>query len=245
MTGVLEIAANSLASALAAGAAGASRVELCTALELGGLTPSAGVIARVRERLSLPLHVLVRPRAGDFVYTDEEHVTMLADIAHCAASGCDGMVVGALTGSGEIDLARCRELVEAAGALDTTFHRAIDLCPDMPAALESVIALGFRRVLTSGGAASSIAGADMLRRLVDQAGDRIVVMPGAGIASDNIGWLVTCTGAREFHASARQALPTRMRVPVDPALGMNGGESRADVDRIRSLRAALDEAMRD
>lgn len=241
MNRALEIAANSPASALAAGAAGASRVELCAALELGGLTPSAGVVARVRERLSLPLHVLVRPRAGDFVYTDDEHDTMLADIAHCAASGCDGVVVGALTASGEIDVARCSELLEAAGALDTTFHRAIDLCPDMPAALEAVIALGFRRVLTSGGAASSIAGADVLRQLVDQAGDRIVVMPGAGITPDNIAWLATRTGAREFHASARQVLPTRMRVPVDPALGMDGGESRADAGRIHALLAALRE----
>lgn len=237
----LEIAVDSLASALAAQDAGATRLELCAALELGGVTPSAGAIARVRECVALPLHVLVRPRSGDFVYGAQEHETMLADIAHCRASGCDGVVVGALTADGEVDVARCRELRQAAGALDTTFHRAIDLCPDMPAALEAIVSLGFRRVLTSGGAASAVAGADQLRRLVEQAGDRITVMPGAGIAPDDIGWLAARTRAREFHASAREALPSRMRVPVDPALGMAGGETRASADRVRELLVALRE----
>ena len=111
---ILEIAANSLASALAAQQGGASRIELCTALEVGGLTPSPAQIALVRERLSIPVHVLVRPRAGDFAYSDEEHATMLADIAHCAVAGCDGVVVGALTADGDVDVARCRELVSAA-----------------------------------------------------------------------------------------------------------------------------------
>ncbi|MDH5833857.1 copper homeostasis protein CutC [Luteimonas kalidii] len=242
MTPTLEIAANSLASAQVAQAAGATRVELCAALEAGGLTPSAGMIARVRERLTLPVHVLVRPRAGDFCYSDAEHESMLADIAHCAASACDGVVVGALTADGEVDVARCRELVDAAGALDTTFHRAIDLCPDMPAALEAIIALGFGRVLSSGGAANAMSGADMLRRLVGQAGGRIVVMPGAGITPDNIARLAAHTRAREFHASARHTYPSRMRVPVDPGLGMDGGEQRADGERIRALLAALDTA---
>ena len=239
MTRKLEIAANSLASAQAAQAAGATRVELCAALESGGLTPSAGAIASVRRRVALPVHVLVRPRAGDFCYGDAEHETMLADIAHCAASGCDGVVVGALTASGEVDMGRCRELVEVAGGLDVTFHRAIDLCPDMPAALEAIIALGFRRVLSSGGSVDAMSGADMLRRLVGQAGDRIVVMPGAGITPDNIARLAVHTRAREFHASARRPHPTRMRVPVDPALGMAGGEQRTDGERIRALIAAL------
>ncbi|MDH5825011.1 copper homeostasis protein CutC [Luteimonas sp. RD2P54] len=239
MTWTLEIAANSLASAKAAQAAGATRVELCAALESGGLTPSAGAIAGVRKRVALPVHVLVRPRAGDFCYSDAEHETMLADIAHCAASGCDGVVVGALTARGEVDVARCRDLLHAAGALDTTFHRAIDLCPDMPAALEAIVGLGFRRVLSSGGATDAISGAGMLRRLVEQAGERIVVMPGAGITPDNIARLAAHTRAREFHASAKRSCPTRMRVPADPALGMDGGELRADGARIRALLAAL------
>ena len=128
---VLEIAANSLASALAAQDGGADRIELCAALEIGGLTPSHAQIALVRERLSIPIHVLVRPRAGDFAYSAEEHATMLTDIAHCVALGCEGVVVGALDPDGEVDAARCRELADAAGGLDLTFHRAIDVSRDL------------------------------------------------------------------------------------------------------------------
>lgn len=236
---VLEIAANSLASALAAEAGGATRIELCSALELGGITPSAGLLARVRERVSIPIHVLVRPRAGDFAYSAHEHETMLADIAHCAALGCDGVVIGALAADGQVDAARCRELLQAAGPLDTTFHRAIDVCPDMCGALEAIVALGFRRVLTSGGAADAVAGAGMVRRLVERAGDRIAVMPGSGINAGNIAALAAATGAGEFHASAKRALPSRMRGAAGGAPDMREGEVRSDVDEVRALRAQL------
>lgn len=239
---ILEIAANSLASALAAQQGGASRIELCTALELGGLTPSSAQIAQVREKLSIPVHVLVRPRAGDFAYADEEHATMLADIAHCAAAGCDGVVIGALTAEGDVDVARCREFVSAAGQLDLTFHRAIDVCRDPAAALEAVIGLGFRRVLSSGGAASAMEGSANLRRLIEQAAGRIEVMPGAGIDAGNIAMLMAATGAREFHASAKRSLPTRMRFAPADALGMAGGETRSDATEVRRLAAAMREA---
>jgi len=236
---VLEIAANSLASALAAQEGGAARIELCAALELGGLTPSPAQIALVRESLSIPVHVLVRPRAGDFAYSDEEHRTMLADIAHCAAAGCDGVVVGALTADGDVDVARCRELVAVADGLDLTFHRAIDVCRDPAAALEAAIELGFARVLSSGGAASAPAGSARLRRLVEQAGDRIAVMPGAGIDAGNIAALAAATGAREFHASAKRVLPSRMRFAPADALGMAGGETRSDAAEVRRIVEAL------
>jgi len=236
---LLEIAANSLASAQAAQEGGASRIELCAALELGGLTPSAAQVALVREQLSIPVHVLVRPRAGDFAYSAEEHRTMLADIAHCVAMGCDGVVVGALTAEGDVDVARCRELVDVAGTLDATFHRAIDVCRDPPVALEAIVDLGFRRILSSGGHASAVAGAAALRRLVEQAGDRIVVMPGAGIDAGNIAALAAATGAREFHASAKRFLPSRMRHAATVAPGMGDGEMRSDVDEVRRLVAAL------
>jgi len=236
---VLEIAANSLASALAAQEGGASRIELCAALELGGLTPSLAQIALVRERLSIPVHVLVRPRAGDFAYGDEEHATMLVDIAHCAAAGCDGVVVGALTADGDVDMTRCRELVSAADRLDLTFHRAIDVCRDPTAALEAVIGLGFRRVLSSGGAASAREGSANLRRLIEQADGRIEIMPGAGIDADNIAVLMAATGAREFHASAKRTLPSRMRFAPMDTLGMAGGETRSDAAEVRRLVEAL------
>ena len=235
----LEIAANSLASALAAQEGGASRIELCAVLELGGLTPSPGQIALVRERLSIPVHVLVRPRAGDFAYADEDHATMLADIAHCAAIGCDGVVVGALTTDGEVDVARCRELVSAAGRLNLTFHRAIDVCGDPAAALEAIIGLGFSRVLSSGGGASAMEGSANLRRLIEQAAGRIEIMPGAGIDAGNIGALIAATGAREFHASAKRTLPSRMRFAPPDALGMAGGETRSDAAEVGRLVEAL------
>lgn len=241
---VLEIAANSLASALAAQAGGASRIELCAALELGGLTPSPAQIALVRDRLSIPVHVLVRPRAGDFAYGDEEHATMLADIAHCAATGCDGVVVGALTANGDVDVARCRELAAAAGRLDLTFHRAIDVCRDPVAALEAVIGLGFRRVLSSGGAASAMEGRANLRRLIARAAGRIEVMPGAGIDAGNAAALMAATGAREFHASAKRVLPSRMRFTPTGALGMAGGETRSDAAEVHRLVEALRGAAR-
>lgn len=236
---LLEIAVNSLASALAAQAGGADRVELCTALELGGVTPSAGLVAQVRRQLSIPLHVLVRPRAGDFVYDDEEHATVLADIAHCAAIGCDGVVIGALTEEGGVDIGRCREWVAAAGTLDKTFHRAIDVCRDPAQALEDIIALGFHRVLSSGGASGAPQGAARLRALVEQADGRIAIMPGAGITADNIVELRATTGAGEFHASAKRALPSRMRFASADMLGMGDGEIRSDAEEVRRLADAL------
>lgn len=239
---VLEVAANSLSSALAAQQGGATRIELCAALEVGGVTPSAGVITQVRERLSIALHMLVRPRAGDFVYSQDEHATMLADIAYCAAAGCDGVVVGALDENGDVDIGRCRELVVAAGTLDLTFHRAIDVCRDPARALEDIIGLGFHRVLSSGGAASAAAGAAMLQRMIEQAAGRIVVMPGAGIDAGNVVGLMHATGAREFHASAKRALPSRMRhVPAD-TLGMGEGEVRSEAGEVRRLVEALAQA---
>ncbi|HVI58641.1 MAG TPA: copper homeostasis protein CutC [Luteimonas sp.] len=236
---MLEIATNSLASALAAEAGGADRIELCAALEVGGLTPSHAQVALARERVSLPIHVLVRPRAGDFVYSAEEHATMLADIAHCAALGCEGVVVGALDGEGEVDLARCRELVEAAAGMDLTFHRAIDVSRNLPRSLEHAIELGFHRILSSGGAVSAPQGADRLRELVERAAGRIVVMPGGGIDAGNVAALAAATGAREFHASAKRTLPSAMRHAPRDALGMGEGESRSDVDEVRRLAQAL------
>lgn len=239
---VLEIAANSLASALAAQEGGASRIELCSALELGGLTPSPGQVALVRDKLSIPVYVLIRPRAGDFAYAEEEHATMLADIAYCAAAGCDGVVVGALTADGDVDVTRCRELVSAANGIDVTFHRAIDVCRDPATALEAIISLGCARVLSSGSAASAMEGSANLRRLIEQAAGRIGIMPGAGIGAGNIAALMAATGAREFHASAKRALPPRMRFMPADALGMAGGETRSDAAEVRRIVEALREA---
>lgn len=236
---LLEIAANSLASALAAQAGGADRVELCTGLELGGLTPSAAQIARVRERLGIPVYVLIRPRAGDFLYSDDELATMQQDIETCLSIGCDGVVFGVLDADGRVDVARCQPLLAAAGGMGVTFHRAFDMTRDLPQALEDVISLGAERVLTSGGAASAITGAESIRRLVAQAAGRIVVMPGAGIQASNLAGLVRTTGATEFHASAKAVHASGMRWTNPLLTDMAGGEIRTDEQEVRALAAAL------
>jgi len=236
---ILEIAANSVASALAAQQGGAHRVELCTALELGGLTPSYAQIALARDHLRIPLYVLIRPRAGDFLYTDLECETMQRDIESCVSLGCDGVVLGILDADARVDSARCRALIAAAGKLGVTFHRAFDLSRDPAQALEDIVALGCERILTSGTQASAPDGAVLIRELVRQAAGRIAVMPGAGITAQNITALAQATGAREFHASAKRQQPSGMR-HKRPALGdMEDGELRSDVEQVRALVAAL------
>jgi copper homeostasis protein len=238
-TPLLEVAANSVASALAAQDGGAGRVELCAALELGGVTPSYAEIATVRDRLAIPLYVLVRPRAGDFLYNDFECEVMLRDIEACAALGCDGVVIGALDAEGHVDQLRCRALVAAAGSMGVTFHRAFDMASDPAQALEAVIGLGCERVLSSGGQASAVEGAAQLRALVGQAAGRVVVMPGAGIDARNITTLAQATGAREFHASAKRALPSGMRHRPFRLEDMATGEWRTDATEVRAMVSAL------
>ncbi len=236
---ILEIAANSLASALAAQQGGAGRVELCTALELGGLTPSHAQIALARERLRIPLYVLIRPRAGDFRYSDLECETMQRDIETCAALGCDGVVLGVLDADGRVDSARCRPLIVAAGKLGVTFHRAFDLSRDPTQALEDIVALGCERILTSGAQASAVDGAALIRDLVMQATGRLAVMPGAGITAQNVAALATATGAHEFHASAKHQLPSGMQHRRLLLGDMQSGELRSDVEQVRALAMAL------
>jgi len=236
---LLEIAANSPASALAAREGGADRIELCAALEVGGLTPTHAQIAIVRERVDLPIYVLIRPRAGDFIYSDLEFETMERDIRNCAALGCDGVVIGALDAEGQVDVPRCRALVAAAGKLGVTFHRAFDVSRDPRRALEDIVALRCERVLSSGARESALAGATLLRDLVMQAAGRIAVMPGAGIDTANIAAIRNLTGAREFHASAKQQMPSRRDQDSGSGLGMDGGEWRTDAGQVRALVAAL------
>ncbi|MEI7036912.1 copper homeostasis protein CutC [Fulvimonas yonginensis] len=208
---LLEIAAGSLASALAAQAGGADRVELCGNLAGGGTTPSYGLIATVRERVRLPLYVLVRPRDGDFLYEDAELEVMLRDVDACVRLGCDGVVIGALDPDGGIDRARCAALVAAAGTLGVTFHRAFDAVREPARALEEVIALGCERVLTSGGRDSAQHGAPAIAALVAQAAGRIRIMAGAGIRPGNLAEVATRSRADEFHASARTRRDSAMR----------------------------------
>lgn len=234
---LLEIAANSVASALAAEAGGAARVELCSALEVGGLTPSYATIAIARERLGIPIHVLIRPRTGDFVFDDLECEVMRRDIEACKALGCAGVVIGVLTAAGDLDVLRCRGLMDAARGLSVTFHRAFDFTRDPERALENIIALGCDRVLTSGQAADALAGAPLIRKLVDQSHGRITIMPGGGIDAHNITAIARATDARDFHASAKARVADRMQHAGIG--GMGGGDWQTDAGEVRARVEAL------
>jgi copper homeostasis protein len=201
---VFEVCAETLEACVAAAAGGADRVELCSALSEGGLTPSHGLIQHAVERCALPVHVMIRPRAGDFVYSAEEIAIMRADIAHARRLGVAGVVLGVLDAAGCVDVAATRGLVELARPLQVTFHRAVDDTVDLHEALEDVIAAGCDRVLTSGGAADVMAGAAMLAELVRAARGRIEVAVGGGLRLDDAARLAQITGARQFHASLRQ-----------------------------------------
>lgn len=234
---VLEVAANSVASALAAEAGGAARVELCSALDVGGLTPSHAAIALAMERLRIPLHVLIRPRAGDFVFDDLECEVMRRDIETCKALGCAGVVIGVLDADGDVDVPRFRTLMQAARGMSVTFHRAFDFTRDPERALEAIIALGCNRVLTSGQAPDALAGAPLIRTLIEQARGRITIMPGGGIDAHNIAAIAQATGAREFHASAKVRVADRMRHAG--LAGMGGGDWQTDADEVRARVDAL------
>ncbi|WP_375436881.1 copper homeostasis protein CutC [uncultured Hymenobacter sp.] len=205
---MLEICANSVQSAVAAQAGGAHRIELCQNLEQGGITPSYGLLDRVRKLLTIPVFVLVRPRPGNFIYDADEQAIMAADIVQCRQADCAGVVLGALDRNGRLDVALCQTLIEAAGSLQVTFHRAFDVCANQAQALEEVVALGCHRILTSGGQATAPAGQEQLAALVRQAAGRISIMPGSGITPHTIRSLMLNTRAGEFHASATRLWPS-------------------------------------
>jgi copper homeostasis protein len=207
---ILEICAGSVESAVAAREGGAARIELCAALEIGGVTPSAGVIAEARKIQGIILNVIIRPRGGDFLYNEYEAACMEQDIRTCKTLGVDGVVIGALTAEGDIDTELCSRLISAADGMSVTFHRAFDMCHDPRKALEKLISLGCHRVLTSGLSATAEAGIPLLRELVQQADGRIIIMPGCGVNSNNAAKILQATGANEIHASARKSVGSGM-----------------------------------
>ena len=206
----LEICAYTLESALAAQAGGADRVELCSDPSVGGTTPSFGTIVMARENLTIDLHVMIRPRGGDFLYSELEFAAMKKDIQFCKNTGVNGVVFGILQPNPQVDKERCSELVEASRPMSVTFHRAFDMTADPLQALEDVIACGCTRVLTSGQAQTAVEGASLIAQLVKRAGKRIIVMAGAGIGPQNLAQLVMATGARELHASVRTPMISKM-----------------------------------
>ena len=200
---------------------GAYRVELCAGIPEGGTTPSYGEIAVAREMLSIKLNVIIRPRGGDFLYSDVEHQAMLRDIEMAKKLGVDGVVIGCLTRDGEIDIERNKELVDAAKGMSVTFHRAFDMCKDPFKSLEQIISLGCERILTSGQQPTAIEGVSLLKELVEKADNRIIIMPGSGVNEDNIDTLAKETNAKEFHFSAREPIDSKM-IYRNPDLKMGG-----------------------
>ena len=196
---LVEACVDSIESALAAARGGAHRLELCANLIEGGTTPSAGTLAVCRARLDIPIFVLIRPRGGDFLYSAAELAVMLEDIRRAQQTGAQGVVTGVLRADGEIDADRTGELIAAARPLHVTFHRAFDVCRDASRALETLVALGVERVLSSGQAATAPEGAETIARLVRQAAGRIGVLPGGGVTPDNAAALVRATGVTEVH----------------------------------------------
>lgn len=206
---LIEVCVDSMESVREAVRGGADRLELCANLIIGGTTPSEPLI-REAAALGVPVNVLIRPRFGDFLFTEEEKREQLAQIAHLRALGASGAVVGALNADGTLDtafLAACRS---AAEGLHLTLHRAFDVCRDAHEALEQAVELGFDTILTSGQRATAVEGAALLAELTAQAGERIAIMPGSGVNSGNIAVLYARTGARAFHLSAKTTVPSGM-----------------------------------
>ncbi|HXC47028.1 MAG TPA: copper homeostasis protein CutC [Candidatus Sulfotelmatobacter sp.] len=204
---LLEVAANSLARAVAAERAGAHRLELCADLQYGGLTPGPGLIRQVRAAVRIPIHVMVRPRPGGFVYSGEEFAEMKESIQAIAAENAQGIVTGVLLPEGLVDMQRTRELVAFASPMEVTFHRAFDETNDLAAALEDIVRTGAHRILTSGGAADAQTGATVLRSLLQQAGNRITILPGGGLHAGNIAEVARATSARELHTGLGGVIP--------------------------------------
>ncbi len=217
----IEACVDSVESAVAAENGGAQRVELCAALLEGGLTPSAGAIALAREKLGIGLHVIIRPRGGDFLYTGDEHAVMLRDIDAAKNAGADGVVVGVLDANAHIDEARTRELLETARPMSVTFHRAFDMTRDPLAALETLVDIGIDRILTSGQEESAMAGLELLRDLVKRAGRRIIIMPAGNIHENNIEKIAKETGAKELHVTGFTDVDSGMKFR-NPRVYMGG-----------------------
>jgi copper homeostasis protein len=223
---LVEVCVEGVDGLLAAQAAGADRVELCASLVEGGITPSLGTVRTALELAAIPFHVIVRPRGGDFLYSESEYRSMLTDVEALRDIGVAGVVVGCLTADGAVDEARMAALARAAGHLNVTCHRAFDMTRDPFAALEALIRCGVGRVLTSGQRDTAVEGADLLAALVEKAAGRIVILGCGALAPDTIGAVRHKTGLTEMHFASLKDVPSAMRYR-NPRVGMGGD----DLDR--------------
>lgn len=199
----MEVCIDNLESALNAEQGGAMRLELCSALNDGGLTPSVGFLKVVKKKVKIPVFVMIRPRSGDFIYSDDEIEIMCEDIKILKDNGADGFVFGITTSEGKVDVKNCLKLIKLAGNLPITYHRAFDVIKDPLKSMEEIISLGFQRILTSGLQSTAVQGTSLLRQLIEASRDRIIIMPGAGIKPDNLQFILKETNPAEFHGSAK------------------------------------------
>lgn len=229
----VEVCAESVESALAAAACGAARIEFCDNMADGGTTPSAGSIRTLREKISIGLFPIIRPRGGDFVYTATEFEAMRSDIRFCGETGCDGVVIGMLKSDGTVDTERCGELVGLAknSGMEVTFHRAFDVSRDLTEALEQVISIGCDRILTSGGAETAFEGIDMIKELTARAGRRIIIMPGSGVTPENAAAILKAAGCGEIHGTFRSYYENK---PLKPGWA-DFGRWMTDPEKVRRV----------
>ena len=238
---IIEIATSDYSTTQAAVAGGADRIELCANLFEGGTTASYGTIMACRQDFDVLLYPIIRPRGGDFLYTDEEFSVMLQDVQMCKKAGCDGIVTGILLADGSIDVKRTAQLVAAAYPLGVTFHRAFDRCIDSHKAVAQLIEIGCERILTSGQQPKAIDAMPLIAALNELASGRIIIMPGSGVNKNNIKQLAEVTGCAEFHASLRGQRPSEMQY-INPAFA-NDAESYVnnfvDANAVMALRETL------
>lgn len=244
---LIEVCATTLQSALNAQAGGAGRVELCDNLYEGGTTPSPGTLLLARENLHIKLHVLIRPRGGDFVYSDIEFEVIKKDIEYCKEIGCDGVVIGFLNPDGTIDIKKTGEVIAIARPMSVTHHRAFDMSKDPLESLDQIMALGVDRLLTSGQKNKAPEGKELIAELVKRAGDRLSIMPGSGINEENIAMMHRFTGATEFHLTGQVPIESEMKyrkegiflggLPQIPEYSF----AETSVERIRKISSILNE----
>lgn len=246
-TYTFEVCANSVESCLAAQEGGAQRVELCAGIPEGGTTPSYGEIQTARRMLDIRLHVIIRPRGGDFLYSPIEIETMLEDIRTARQAGADGLVFGCLQENGDIDLSAMKRLMKAAEGCPVTFHRAFDHCREPYRALDELAGLGVTRILTSGQQPTAPQGASLLKDLQAYAKGRIILLAGCGVNETNIRQLAQDTGIREFHFSAREKIKSKMAF-TNPEVTMgnaNVDEYTRDITTARRVRATIEALCKD
>jgi len=241
----LEICCYTAESAVLAKNAGAHRIELCDNYKEGGTTPSFATIKKVIDKVDIPVNVIVRPRGGDFLYSELEYEIIKEDIRQIKDLGANGVVVGFLKSDGEIDLQRTKEIVELAEDMEVTFHRAFDMCNDPFKALDQLIELGITRILTSGAQNTAMEGVELISQLVKKAQDKIIIMPGSGVNDKNIETLIEQTNVTEFHSSAKTFLHGKMHYQ-NQSVSMSGSVNpeefkhiSVDQEQIKTMLKAL------